>query len=357
MDAERLIMAIGWRTTEEGVRSMHSQLINDLIVKAGKDPKRIVFPESDEAKILQAAERLVQLGVASPLLIGDRDTIEAFAGSIGVDTDDFSYLDSRDEAVAQEYVKRYLSVSDLFSEKALHRKFKDPLNFGAAVVKVGDGDCLAAGHRYSTGDVVLAAMSFIGMQEGLNTVSSIGVVEAPRFEGPNGHIFAIADCAVNREPDATTLAEIAYATAHTVNALLGIEPKVAMLSFSTTGSAEGAPVEKVREAVRIANEKWPRLAIDGEFQLDAALIPAVAERKVKRESRVAGKANIIIFPSLEAGNIGVKLIQIFGDALAHGPMLQGFAKPVTDFSRSAPLDEIVGNLVMLVVKAGREGDG
>ncbi|MDR1246179.1 MAG: phosphate acetyltransferase [Clostridiales Family XIII bacterium] len=334
---------------------MHSKLINNLIEKAAQNPKRIVFPESDEKKIIQAAARLVNYGVAYPVFIGNRKTVEAFAESLGVGAEGFAYIDFTDEAVIQKYIRKYRAVSDMFSEKALNRKYKDPLNFGAAVVKVGDGDCLAAGHRYSTGDVVLSAMSFIGMQEGLNTVSSIGIVEAPRFEGPNGNIFAIADCAVNQAPDAEMLADIAYTTAQTVRALLGIEPKVAMLSFSTTGSAEGAQVEKVKEAVRIANEKWPELAADGEFQLDAAFIPAVAERKVKRESRVAGQANIIIFPSLEAGNIGVKLIQIFGGALAHGPMLQGFAKPVTDFSRSAPLDEIVGNLIMLAVKAGKEG--
>ncbi|MDR1797786.1 MAG: phosphate acetyltransferase [Clostridiales Family XIII bacterium] len=333
---------------------MNSQLINGLIEKAAKNPQRIIFPEPGEEKILQAAARLVELGVAHPAFIGSGAAVEAFAEGIGVGTKGFSYIDHTDENVVRHYVERYLSESSLFSEKALYRKFKDPLNFGAAVVKLGDGDCLAAGHLYSTGDVVVSAMSFIGVQSGLNTISSLGIVEAPRFEGADGNVFAIADCAVNQEPDAEALADIAFATAQTVHALLGLEARVAMLSFSTDGSAEGAPVDKVREAVRIANEKWPQLAVDGEFQLDTALLPAVAGRKMKRESRVAGRANIIVFPSLEAGNIGVKLIQIFGEALAHGPMLQGFEKPVTDFSRSAPLDEIVGNLIMLVVHAGRE---
>ena len=164
-------------------------------------------------------------------------------------------------------------------------------------------------------------------------------------------MICFADCAVNARPSSEELADIALASADTVSLLLGWAPRVAMLSFSTKGSSEHEEVDRVRAAVEIARERRPELAVDGEFQLDAAIIPAVAAKKVKVPSAVAGKANVVIFPDLGAGNIGVKMVQIFAGATAHGPLLQGFARPVTDFSRSAPVEEIVGNLVMLAVTA------
>lgn len=332
---------------------MASVFMENLIVKAKQNPKSIIFPEADNIKVLQAARRAMELGVAFPILVGNKEIINAFAEENSVSTDGFRFVDNADEEAVAAVVQKYLSISTELSEKTLIRKSKDPLYFAAACVKVGDADCLAAGNTYTTGEVILASQMMIGMQEGIETISSLGIVEAPGFEGPNGNLLGITDCAVCQNPNAGELADIACASADTIKNLLGWDPKVALICFSTDGSGQHEITEKVVEAVKIANTKRPHLDIDGEFQLDAAINPNVAARKVKRESKVAGKANIIVFPDLNAGNIGVKLIQAFGKALAHGPLLQGFAKPVTDFSRSAPVEEIVGNLVMLVLKAGK----
>ncbi|MDF3000361.1 MAG: phosphate acetyltransferase [Bacillota bacterium] len=332
---------------------MDSVFMEGLIAKAKQNPKSIIFPESDNAKVLQAAANVAELGVAFPILVGKKEVICNFAEESGIPSAAFRFIDNADEETAAEIVKKYLALSGDLTEKTLIRKSKDPLYFAAACVKVGEADCLAAGNTYTTGEVILASQMMIGMQEGIETISSVGIVEAPGFEGPNGNLLGITDCAVCQNPNAGELADIACASADTIKNLLGWDPKVALICFSTDGSGQHEITEKVVEAVKIANAKRPDLDIDGEFQLDAAINPNVAARKVRRESRVAGKANIIVFPDLNAGNIGVKLIQTFGKALAHGPLLQGFSKPVTDFSRSAPVDEIVGNLVMLVLKAGR----
>lgn len=325
--------------------------IEQLIDQAKENPKSIVFPESDHEKVLLAARKVTDLGIAHPILIGKEEEIQALADQIGVSTEGFQFIDHLEEGRIEKLIEKYLQKSQEFSEKALNRKLKQALNFAAALVRVDECDCLAAGINHTTGEVILASQMFIGMQEGIETISSLGIVEAPGFEGPEGNLLAISDCAVCQNPNASELADIACATSDTMKSLLGWDTKAALLCFSTDGSGEHEITQKVVEAVKLANERRPDLAIDGEFQLDAAINPAVAAKKVKRESKVAGKANILIFPDLNAGNIGVKLIQTFGKAMAHGPLLQGFAKPVTDFSRSAPVDEIVGNLVMLVVRA------
>ena len=330
---------------------MNESFFQPLIEKAKKSPKSIVFPESSSPKVLQAANEVYKLGIASPILIGKREEIGPIAADASVNVSDFLFIDHTDEEVKSTLVKDFLAVTSVFSEKALNRKFKYPLNFGAAMAGLGKADCFAAGIDHSTGEVILASHSFIGMQEGVETVSSIGIVDAPGFSGSQGSLLAIADCAVCQNPDSSELADIACNSADTIKHLLGWEPRVALICFSTDGSGESEITEKVVEAVQKAKEKRPDLLIDGEFQFDAAIDPDVAAKKVKRESVVAGRANIVIFPDLNAGNIGVKLIQCFGKALVYGPLIQGFARPVTDFSRSAPVDEIVGNLIMLVARA------
>lgn len=329
------------------------ELIRQIQEKAARDPKAILFPESGEEMILRAASQVWELGIAKPVLLGREDELTALAEGFDLSTQGFVFLDPGDETVMEALVAAYLAASDLYSEKALRRKFKTPLDFGAAAVKVGWADCLAAGYTCATGDVVLAAQMFIGMRPGISTASSLGIVEFPNWNrGSEGSFLAFTDCAVQPRPTAEELADIAVASSYTVSTLLGWEPRVAMLSFSTKGSAAHEDVDTVREAVDLARRKAPGLLVDGEFQLDAAVIPAAAAKKVGAGSPVAGKANVLVFPNLGAGNIGIKLTQIFCGTVAYGPMLQGFAKPVTDFSRSAPLEEIVGNLAMLVVQAG-----
>lgn len=210
-------------------------------------------------------------------------------------------------------------------------------------VLVGDGEAIRA-----------AAQTYVGLKDGVSTASSIGILDVPGYEGSEGsNLLVFGDSAVCVAPNEEELADIAISACETVQELLGWEPRCALLSFSTDGSAEHPSAQKVRDAVGIARQKRPDLAIDGEFQLDAAICPAVAAKKVGRDSAVAGKANIVIYPDLSAGNIGVKLMQQFAHADAYGPLLQGFRKPVSDCSRSAPGSELVGNIIMLAVRAGR----
>lgn len=331
------------------------KFMEKMAAKAKENPKSIAFPEATELKILQAARHLKDEGIAHPVLVGDIQAITDAAKIADIIIEDMKLIDINDEEFKEKCIQDFLLVNQLFSEKALNRKFKKHLDYAAALVRLGYADALAAGLIHTTGEVILTAGSFIGMTEGLQTVSSIGIVEFPYYSGCEENFLIFGDCAVNPEPNSEQLADIAIASADTAAAVLGWEPRVAMMSFSTKGSSEHANVSKVTEAVRIAKEKRSTLKIDGEFQLDAAILPAVAAKKVKGESDVAGKANICIFPDLGSGNIGVKIAQIFGHAIAHGPLLQGFAKPVTDFSRSAPLEEMIGNLTLLVNSANKEG--
>ena len=236
-------------------------------------------------------------------------------------------------------------------EKALARRMQDPLYYAMVMQAVEEAEVTFAGINNTTGDVLLAGQMIIGMQPGISTISSIGLCDIPGFEGSEGSLLAVGDSAVCTNPNAEQLASIAISACDTVKALLDWEPRCAMVSYSTLGSGQGELIDKVVEAVKIAQEQRPDLAIDGEFQFDAAISPAVAEKKVTRKSKVAGKANVVIWPDLNVGNVGVKLIQQFGHANAYGPMLQGFNKVVCDCSRGAPVSEIKGNIVISAVRA------
>jgi phosphate acetyltransferase len=333
--------------------------VNDTIIaklekQARSNPQKIAFPESLNDMILKAAAEVVARGIGEPWLIGNRKVIEDAAAAAGVAVNGFTYFDNADEDVVSTLVQDYtVRFADL-SEKTVRRKAKDPVNCAMLLLKLGKIDGVAAGRECTTADVIIAAQAIVGLKEGMSTISALGIVDAPGYEGSEGSMFAISDPAINPFPDAGMLADIAISSAETVSALLGWEPRIAMLSFSTCGSSEHESIDEIRKAMEIVRERRPDLKIDGEFQLDSAILPKTAEKKVKRESAVAGKANILIFPNLHAGNIGVKLIQIFGKADAYGPVLQGFAKPVCDFSRSAPLSEMMGNIIMLIVRAQKE---
>jgi phosphate acetyltransferase len=225
------------------------------------------------------------------------------------------------------------------------------MHFALILEHVGEIDGVVAGLNHTTGEVILAAQMIIGIREGISTVSSVGIWSIPGFEGSEGEFLAHADCAVNPDPTSEELADIAIASADTIGQLMGWEPRVVMLSFSTKGSMVHPSVDKVINALEIARRRRPELLIDGELQLDSAISPAVAAKKIKEPSAVAGRANILIFPNLDAGNIGVKLVQNFAKASACGPLLQGFRKPVSDLSRGAPLEDIVGVVSMLVICA------
>ena len=229
----------------------------------------------------------------------------------------------------------------------------DPLYFALMMEAVDEVDVTFAGINSATGDIIYAAQTIVGLKSELEVASSVGIAKLPNYTFSDGsNLIAVGDCAVCPNPSASELASIAISTCDTIKSVTGWEPRCAMLSYSTDGSGSGELVEKVKMAVKLASERRPDLKIDGEFQLDSAINPDVALKKVKRESEVAGKANILIFPDLNAGNIGVKLIQTFGTADAYGPLLQGFKKICSDCSRSAPVSELVGNILFSIVRAG-----
>lgn len=333
---------------------MNDNIIEKLEQQARSNPQNIAFPESGNDMILKAAAEVVARGIGYPWLIGSRADIEAAAAAAGVSAKGFMYFNNTDEETIAQLALEYTEKFNDLTDKSVKRKAKDPVNCAMLLLKLGRVDGVAAGRDYTTADVIIAAQTIVGLKEGFTVVSSVGILNVPDFDGPEGNMLVIGDCAMNPNPDSSDLADIAIASADTVSSLLGWEPRVAMLAFSTCGSAEHESIDVIRKAIDIVRERKPSLKIDGEFQLDSALIPKTAEKKVKRESDVAGKANVLIFPNLHAGNIGVKLIQTFGKADAYGPVLQGFAKPVCDFSRGAPLSEMMGNIIMLIVRAQKE---
>lgn len=326
--------------------------IMDKIYQRAKEvPQKVAFPEATEEKILLAARECADKEICVPVLVGAPEAITEAAKEYNVSLDGIIVVDAFEEEGLAKLIETYTAQYPLNSAKTMKRKSKDPMYTALMMQAVGDVDVTFAGMTHSTGDVIMAGQLVVGLQEGVSTVSSVGIFNIPGYEGSEGQLLGFGDSAVCTNPDADELASIAIAACDTVHSLVEWEPRCAMLSYSTCGSGEGPLVDKVVEAVKIANERRPDLAIDGEFQFDSAINPKVAAKKVKKESKVAGKANIVIWPDLNVGNVGVKLVQQFAHADAYGPMLQGFAKIVCDCSRSAPVSEIVGNVAMSCVRA------
>ncbi len=330
---------------------MATNVMERLEARARSDPKRVVLPEAGEEKILRAAREVKDRGLASPVLVGVPDSVAAAAGAIGVSLEGIPIVDHTDEERVDRFAALFSQENSDYPPRAVKRMLRSPLNFAAMMVRFDEADCMVAGLSHTTGDVILAGQMILGMSPGISTVSSMGILAIPGYEGPEGDLLAIADCAVCAAPGSEELADIAISASDMVKKLLGWEPRVALLSFSTKGSAGHERVDMVLEALRLAKERRPELLIDGELQLDAAIVPEVAAKKVKEESAVAGRANVLIFPDLESGNIGVKLVQRFAKAVAYGPLLQGLARPVSDLSRGAPVEEIVGAITMVAVSA------
>ncbi len=321
-------------------------------MRAKENPRKVAFPEAMNEKMMQAAYETGKEGYIIPVLVGNGSEIREAARERGYEESVFTIVDISEEEYKKTLIDKYVALPQtILKEKALNRRMQNPLYYAMVMQAVEEADVTFAGIDNTTGDVLLAGQMIIGLKEGISTVSSIGLCDIPGFSGSEGSLLAIGDSAVCTNPDANQLADIAISACDTVRALLEWEPRCAMVSYSTLGSGQGELIDKVVEAVRLANEKRPDLAIDGEFQFDAAISPAVAEKKVKRESKVAGKANVVIWPDLNVGNVGVKLIQQFGHADAYGPMLQGFNKVVCDCSRGAPVSEIKGNIVISAVRA------
>ena len=322
-------------------------IIQEFIRKAQKDPARLVYPEANDPRILDAVIKVRDLGVAKPILVGNPNEIQTLAN--GLDLSGIEIIDSKTDPVLETYASVYAARRDM--REAIARKLvRKPLSFGGMMVSQGQADGMVAGVATATSIVIQTATLTIGFQEGLSTPSSFFIMIIPNFQGESDKVFIFADSAVNIQPTPQQLAEIAVASGTNARALLGIEPKIAFLSFSTKGSAGHADADKVMEALALAKAMSPEYQMDGELQLDAAIIPKVAAKKVK-ESAVAGNANVLIFPDLDAGNIGYKLVQYMANAKAIGPILQGFAKPVNDMSRGASVDDLVAVSAITSVQA------
>ncbi len=329
-------------------------LVEQIKVKARADKQTVVLPEGYDDRMIQAAALIVADNLADVVLLGNQDTLKAKAAELGVVLDGVTLVDPKSSEMLAGYADELVEIrkkKGLTRDEALALLTADDnLFFGAMMVRKGAAGGAVAGAFNTTGDVLRAAFQVVGTAPGMKTVSSVFlmVTNTPEF-GENG-VMCFADCAVNPNPNAQALAEIAVSTAASCKSFLGAEARVAMLSFSTKGSASHDDCNKVIEALDIARKLAPELAIDGELQADAALIPSVANKKAPGSS-VAGKANTFVFPDLDAGNIGYKLVQRFAGAEAVGPIIQGLAKPVNDLSRGCSVEDIVSVAAITAVQA------
>ena len=317
----------------------------DLIERARADRKRIVLPEPDDDRVLQAAAQVLAAGIADITFVGDADYVAKRAGELGLDLSAAQVVSVNDPAYLERYAEEFarLRAKKGVTLEQAREKVTDVSYFGTMMVHMGDADGMVSGAAHTTAHTIVPSFQIIKTAPGVSVVSSIFLMAM------KDRVWAFGDCAVNPNPTAEQLADIAVTSARTA-AQFGVTPRVAMLSYSTGTSGSGPDVDIVVEATRLAREKAPELAIEGPIQFDAAVDAAVASKKLPG-SEVAGKANVFVFPSLEAGNIGYKAVQRSSGALAVGPVLQGLNKPVNDLSRGALVEDIVNTVALTAVQA------
>ena len=326
--------------------------IEDVKAKAKSKMKTIVWPEAEDKRTLEAAEQIKKEGFAKLVLLGNKETVEKDAQSYGFDLSGIEILDPKTSPSLDDYIATLVELrksKGMTEEEARKLLTESNTYFGVMMVKKGDADGLVSGACHSTADTLRPSLQILKTKPGTKLVSAFFVMVVPDCQfGENG-TFVFSDCGLNQNPTAEELAAIAESSAESFRFLVGKEPKVAMLSYSTLGSAKHDDVTKVQEATRIAKENNPALLLEGELQLDAALVESVASLKAPG-SKVAGHANTLIFPNLDAGNIGYKLVQRLAKAEAYGPMTQGIARPVNDLSRGCSAEDIVGVVAITAVQ-------
>jgi phosphate acetyltransferase len=327
--------------------------IDRIKERARLNKKTIVLPETTDKRMLIAAAKIIEENIADIIMIGNEEKVHDGAGWLEVDLTKARIVNPSKDPLLDEYVNLLYETrksKGMTPENARKILLEDPLTFGIMMVKADHADGMVAGACHSTADTLRPALQILKTAPGVSLVSAFFVMDTQaKTEGEDG-AFIFADCGLNQDPTAQELASIAESSARSFKALVGPKPVIAMLSHSTKGSAKHALVDKVVEATKIAREMYPHLVLDGELQVDAALVPGVAKTKAPG-SPVGGQANILIFPNLDAGNIGYKLVQRLGMAEAYGPMLQGIAKPVNDLSRGCSWEDIVGVVALTAVQA------
>lgn len=326
------------------------KFLEQITQRAKADIKTIVLPESNDIRTLKAAALIQEQGIANTVLVGKEEEIHKMAGSL--DISKAKIVDPEKSDKFEDYVNTFYELrkaKGVTPEKA-REIMKDPLYYGVMMVKKDDADGMVSGAVHSTADTLRPALQILKTAPGTKIVSAFFVMVVPDCEyGYNG-TFVYSDCGLVENPDAEKLSEIAIASAKSFNTLVQAEPVVSMLSYSTYGSAKSELTEKVVEATKLAKQKAPKLLLDGELQADAALIPSIGQTKAPG-SKVAGKANVLVFPDLNCGNIAYKLTQRLAKAEAYGPITQGIAKPVNDLSRGCSAEDIVGVVAITAVQA------
>ena len=326
-------------------------IIDVLKEKAKADKKTIVLPESEDRRTYEAAAKILKEGIADIILVGTEEDVKK--NGEGLDLTGIKVVDPATSDRTAAYIDKLVelrSKKGMTPEQAKEILLNQYLYYGVMMVKMGDADGMVSGACHSTADTLRPCLQILKTKPGTKLVSAFFLMEVPNCEfGENG-TFVFADCGLNQDPTPEELAAIAASSAESFRSLVGAEPKVAFLSHSTKGSAKHALVDKVVEATKIAKEQNPDLKLDGEMQLDAAIVPSVGAAKAP-DSDVAGKANVLIFPNLDAGNIGYKLVQRLAKAEAYGPVTQGIAAPVNDLSRGCSAEDIVGVIALTAVQA------